>query len=328
MTTAEVGGISELRIPPRKLDTTPVFLVGSERSGTTLLRLMLDHHPQIAFHFEFELAVDKLPENGGWPDLAEYHRWLSTHRIFQHSGFVIDSKLSYPQLMNSFLEQKRRRNGSKPCIGATVHQHFDRLPRIWPQARYIHLLRDPRDVAPSVIQMGWAGNCYDAVRYWLEAEQSWDRLRATLRADQFVELHYEELIRNPLATLDHLCAFFGVPYSPRMLDYPQHSSYSAPDPGAAFRWKKKLSARDVQLIEGRVGHLLQSRRYESSGMDPRRPGPVEHSWLMLQSTLRCHAFRRRRYGLGLYLAELVARRLSGSDCFQQAMNEIDAGHVK
>jgi Sulfotransferase family len=40
----------------------PVFLVGSERSGTTLFRLMLDHHPQIACFFEFEYAVSRMPE--------------------------------------------------------------------------------------------------------------------------------------------------------------------------------------------------------------------------------------------------------------------------
>lgn len=45
----------------------PVFLVGAERSGTTVLRLMLDHHPQIAFNNEFEYAVDLVSDEGKWP---------------------------------------------------------------------------------------------------------------------------------------------------------------------------------------------------------------------------------------------------------------------
>src|SRR5262249_54027367 len=116
----------------------PVFLVGSERSGTTLLRLMLDHHPAIAFHSEFEYAVAKMDNPAEWPCLDEYCRYLTSDRIFNGDGFLIDRSLSYPALIDSFLCQKRDAAG-KPIVGATVHLDFDRLMRIWPQARFIHL---------------------------------------------------------------------------------------------------------------------------------------------------------------------------------------------
>jgi|GEM_PF-5624238 len=47
----------------------PIFLVGSERSGTTVLRLMLAHHPQIAWCQEFEYAVDRVSDDGNFPNL-------------------------------------------------------------------------------------------------------------------------------------------------------------------------------------------------------------------------------------------------------------------
>lgn len=51
----------------------PIFLVGAERSGTTVLRLMLDHHPQIAWCYEFEYAVDQMLDNGDFPKLEAYN---------------------------------------------------------------------------------------------------------------------------------------------------------------------------------------------------------------------------------------------------------------
>ena len=53
----------------------PLFLVGSERSGTTLTRLMLDYHPKIAFFFEFPYSVDMMCDRDGWPDLHEYYAY-------------------------------------------------------------------------------------------------------------------------------------------------------------------------------------------------------------------------------------------------------------
>lgn len=111
----------------------PAFLVGSERSGTTMLRLMLDHHPMLVWQDEFEFAVDMISPDGGFPDMGYYREWLSLHRIFLASGFTIDPTLDYARLIRGFLEQRRSRDG-KPIVGATVHRHFDRLLHLWPEA--------------------------------------------------------------------------------------------------------------------------------------------------------------------------------------------------
>lgn len=165
------------------LVSKPIFLVGAERSGTTVLRLMLDHHPDIAWCYEFEYAVDKISNEGDFPSLNEYYKWLEAHRIFQDTGFIIDPGLSYPQLINSFLGQKQEQ-ARKPIIGATVHRHFDRLLYIFPDARFIHLIRDARDVARSCIGMGWAGNVYMGVERWIEAELLWAKLSQNLSSER------------------------------------------------------------------------------------------------------------------------------------------------
>ena len=211
------------------LRAEPFFLVGSERSGTTLLRLMLAHHRAIECAPEFEFLVEEVPDGGGWPELGSYYEWLATNRIFQPYGFAIDETLDYPGLMKSFLAQYGQRTG-KPLQGATCHKHFDRLLRIWPCARFVHIVRDGRDVARSCMAMGWAGNVWAGAERWIAAEELWASLRARLAPQQAFELRYEDLIRSSERELARLCAFLGADYDPGMLDYSHNSTYERPDP--------------------------------------------------------------------------------------------------
>jgi len=286
----------------------PVFLVGAERSGSTLLRLMLSHHPRIAFDGEFEFAVDLISPDGRWPDLRAYHGWLSMHRIFRLTGYRIDPALAYPELVKSFLVQKMERE-NKPIVGATVHRHFDKLLGIWPQARFIHLLRDGRDVARSCIRMGWAGNVWAGVEEWIDAERLWERTRQMLPADRYIDARFEQLVTEPVPTLSRLCDFIGVPYDPAMLTYPQHTTYSLPDPSLAAQWKRKLTSEEIRLVEARIAEMLAERNYAPSGLPRLEVTRSMKRRLARQNTLGKLRFRIRRYGRGLVLAEYLTRRL-------------------
>ncbi len=142
---------------------TPVFVVGALRSGTTMLRLMLDHHPDICIPGELEFAVPLVSDEGRLPTLEKYVEFLQTHRVFEAWSVSIDPDLDFLSLVRSFLEQKRIQSG-KPIAGATVHHHFDRLRYIWPRCRYIHIVRDGRDVARSCLRKGWGGEHVDCGR--------------------------------------------------------------------------------------------------------------------------------------------------------------------
>lgn len=286
----------------------PIFLVGAERSGTTLLRLMFDYHPKIAWCNEFEYAVDWITEQGDFPQLEKYYQWLVTHRIFQNTGFKIDRRLSYPQLVNSFLCQRRDRAG-KPLIGATVHRHFDRLLSIWPDARFIHIVRDPRDVARSCIAMGWAGNVWIGVERWQEAEQLWQQLKLILTPERYIEITYETLICQPTKTLTDLCHFIGVPYDQAMLSYAQNTTYDAPDPSLVEQWRRKLSEREIQLVEARVGDLLVKRGYSLSGLPPLTVTEAMKQQLRRQSYWQTLHYRIKNYGWLLVLFGYLSRRL-------------------
>ena len=287
---------------------SPVFLVGAERSGTTLLRLMLDHHPEIAFHLEFEYAVQQMDDQGNEPDKKAYIQWLSHHLFFQDSGFEIDPSLDYRDLVHSFLRQKQERDG-KRIVGATVHHHFNRLSFLWPDARFIHLVRDPRDVARSCIRMGWAGNVWLGVDRWIQAESIWESMKKDLDPTRYIEVKYEDLIRNPKDVLTRLCGFLSAPFDQAMFAYAASSTYDAPDPELVFQWRKKSSEEEIRLVETKVGPLLRERGYQPSGLAPIQVTESMKQALLIQDRKAGRSFRIKRYGLPLLILAKIARRL-------------------
>lgn len=308
----------------------PYFLVGAMRSGTTLLRLMLDHHPQVAFQSEFEFVVDLMGDDGHVPDLDTYLDWLSIHRIFLSARLEIDHSLRYAELVKSFLDQGRNR-AHKVLVGATVHHHFDRLLHIWPNARFIHLVRDPRDVANSVMAMGWAGNAWMGAKQWVEVELLWDRMTTMLARDRWHDVRYESLVADAASTLTGICRFMNIPYDHDMLSYPSHTTYKAPNRSSAYQWKHRMPTTQVRLAEARVGDMLKSRDYESSTLPTLRVGPLRHFSIRLQDWVYRLAFRSRRYGVGLVLATAISRRLGWKAWYHRCRchaNAITASHVK
>jgi len=305
------------------------FLIGAERSGTTLLRLALNAHSQIAWAREFEYAVDRVGADGSYPDLSDYLEWLATHRIFQSSGYQIGEGLSYPALVRSFLEQQRTSEG-KRLVGATVHRHFDRCLRIWPDARFIHLVRDPRDVARSALRMGWAGNTWKAVDQWLEAERLWERMRTLIPPHRRIDLRYESFARRPEEELRRLCGFLGLPYESRMLEFHRWSSYRRPDPALIDQWKRKASAREIAWVEIRAGEQMARLGYERSGPAPKPPGSLQRAALSIHDYWKRVLFRVRRNGFGLFVADWAVRRLgvrSWQNALRLRINAVEAKHL-
>jgi hypothetical protein len=301
--------------------TKPSFLVGAERSGTTVLRLMLAHHPQIAWSVEFLYSVELMPPDDGWPSLEAYYAYLATDRTFLGMGYTIDRSLDYPSLVDSFLRQCRDRAG-KPLVGATVHYYFDRLLRIWPDARFIHLLRDGRDVARSSIGMGWAGNVWTGAQKWIEAEALWSALRGRLAPDRYIEVVYEQLVSHPEPELERICAFLGVPYDPAMLSYPEKTTYERPDAKLAYQWRRKLSEYEIRLAEARIGPMLLERGYELSGLPPLKVTPALHLRVRSQDWVARQRYRLKTFGPKLTALDIASRRLGLTRLQEQVRGRI------
>jgi len=286
----------------------PVFLVGAERSGTTLLRLMLDHHPEICWCSEFEYSVDTVAPNGIFPELGVYYKWLETNRVFRSTNFTIDRTRTYPQLVDDFLRQRQDLH-QKPIVGATVHRNFDRLLYIWPDAKFIKILRDGRDVARSCVAMHWAGNLWRGADRWIEAETLWANMTRSLPQERYIEVRYEDLVSQPVESLAQICEFAGTTYDPAMLTYPENSTYTAPNPNLIFQWQQKLSKKEVQLVEARISDLLTERGYALSGLPIIEISPQRALRLHVHNYLLRIWGRVQNFGLPLLAISFLSRRL-------------------
>lgn len=311
----------------------PVFLVGCVRSGTTMLRLMLSHHPAVAFHFESEFVVHSL--KAGEPEpvgrlLRDHQDWLRADPTFQASGFVIDESLSYRELVRSFVRQKALWTGC-PVVGMTVHEDFEQLPRIWPEARYIHILRDGRDVAHSAMKMGWYGNAWAATERWVRAIHCYDRLLEAVPTERILEVRFEDLVADPKGELERVCRFMGVDFDPAMLAIDQTSSYRAADSGEAANWRSHFDDRTCGLVEAEIGPLLERFGYALSG----RPvveisAEMRHRLVMEDRRLR-RKWRLRRYGFPTLAAMRLGRwlRLSAlEEAGRRRMLRVRRDHLK
>lgn len=307
----------------------PVFLVGAHRSGTTLLRLMIESHPHIHFPGESEFITQLMNEDCRLPSIDEYHDFLQFDRIFLDRNLNVNPDLSFTELVNDFLIQENTKN--LPIVGTTIHVNFACLATLWPQAKFIYLYRDPRDVAKSCVQLGWSGNTWHGVEGWIKAEQYLEHLKQKISSEQLLEISYEELVRNPCDILTRICQFIGVEFSENMFDFVKTSTYDYPDPKYLAQWRKKLSPAEIQWVETRVGDRLKCRGYEQSEYPPIAVNPWLLGRLKLNNVWERLNFRIKRYGLPIALGEIVGRRLKLKALeknVQVKINEIDRHYLK
>jgi hypothetical protein len=285
----------------------PVFVFGALRSGTTVFRLMLNAHESISNPGEVDFLFDHLQRDPAGPGGWHYRRAdLEEDRIFKTKGLGLRPELDGRDLLLQMLSDLTVPGAVVTTLN--VHRHPDRLLELLPEARIIHMLRDPRDVARSSIGMGWSGNTYYGVDHWIGTEQAWDRIADRLNPDQVLTLRYEDLFRDTENELRRVAAFLGLPYSLSMLSYHEASTYAPPDATLVEQWRRKLKPRDIALVEGKANRLMMARGYAPAAPshDPRT---AERFALWLTNKTYRFRFKVRRYGFALIAGEILSRRL-------------------
>jgi hypothetical protein len=176
--------------------------------------------------------------------------------------------------------------------------------------------------------MGWAGNVYHGVEHWIETELEWDIVIQNCPPSRISTLRYEDLVFHPKYHLNRISDFFGIPFDGKMIRYFEDSTYDAPDPSLVQQWKCQHSPRELALIEGRVGELLISRGYDSSGYDPIRPTSAERISLWFRNKLAVWNILLSRYGLVDSVLLALARHLNLPSLSCNARKRMDAKTVK
>ena len=307
-----------------------VFVFGALRSGTTVFRLMLDAHPDIANPGEMDFLFDALVEDpssqGGWRYDEEL---LRNDRIFRASGLELRSELYGLDQLNGFFDQLRA-NFPGVVLSINVHRNAARMMEVLPGARIIHLLRDPRDVARSSIAMGWAGTLYHGVGHWLATEQEWETAVASFQPQDVLTLTYESLFADTEERLKEVCGFCQLPYDPAMLTYHETSTYAAPDPSLVRQWKRKCDPEEIALLEARANTMMSARGYELAG--PVRTISSAQK-LRLNAANKMTVWRKgaQVYGVRDYWFEKVSRRLGMRgwwNSIRRRMQQVETSRLK
>lgn len=280
----------------------PVIVYGALRSGTTLLRLVVDGNRALSCPDETDYLFDFIDEHGQM-DLGA----MARDRIFGASGLDLPSTAQADVALAQLLAQLHAQKAGRLML--MIHRNLDRALAMLPDSPILHVLRDPRDVARSSIGMGWAGNEYHGVTHWMQTEGEWDAAAPALAGRVVQTLRYEDFVEQPRDQIAALCDFLGVDYVDDMLHIDRRSTYQPIDGRLAWQWQRKQTPRQLALVESRLGGMLAARGYAASGHAPAAPGVMGRLALKLHSKWGVQRHRMARYGAGDALVDTVVKRL-------------------
>ena len=302
---AQLGGFGA---SDRGGDRPPApFVVGLTRSGTTLLRMMLDAHRELTIPPETHFVPDLIQATRKSGDPYAMLEAITTNRTWGDFGIEDGEMLRRLQeiergdaaaAVRAFFDAYAERQG-KPRWGDKTPAYMlsvRRIGRTLPESRFIHLIRDGRDV--SLSQRARALNEQpppgEQAARWAKRIRKSREQALTLKGARYVETRYEDLVRDPEATLRRICEFVDLPWDAGMLSYHEraserleemagelravgaHSEQQAgyrvdnhapttgpPDPSKLDKWRREMTAEDVAAYEAVAGDLLAELGYET-----------------------------------------------------------------
>jgi len=279
--------------PPTDSSRPPFFVIGCGRSGTTLLRTMLDHHPLVAIPVESLFLIDYLRSAERVPlDLLK--RLALNEHEFKEWGVTLTlddlrDAANVPDLINRLHLAYLKKEGKRYWGQKTPRfiRYGDLLKDAYPGAKFVHVLRDPRAVVSSLVRSNvHQSNPYYGAQRWLKDVQAGRALKAA-HPDAVLEITYEDLVRDPEKTLRAVCTFLDLPYDDAMLRYYQdaHAAYGEyhsqiharlhqpPSPDRIDAWRRNLSQDAVALVEAICMPVMAEVGYTPDHADP-QPDPA------------------------------------------------------
>lgn len=276
--------------------STLFFIVGTSRSGTTLLQALLNAHSRICIppetHFftyeeEFEWRPSRLFDAG---DASAFVRFL-----FEEKRRLDDLDLEERSLLRAAdrldVSSKRalfllvassyRERVGKEIVGEKTPRHLLQVETIaerYPEARFLVLFRDPRAKALSERKVPFGSpSLFVSARRWRRYVQEYQRLADVLADDRYYQTTYETIVRQTDDEARRIASFLGVDFEDDMLafydrdetekGYPEREDWkqNTMKPIQADhidKWKDELSAREIALVERTAGAYLEEMGYE------------------------------------------------------------------
>jgi hypothetical protein len=316
----------------------PLFIGACPRSGTTLLRSMLDNHPDMAVPAETDFVIPVWVKRGKYGNLAaDGNRRRLAEWIFNtpgHGGQRIRAGVdrdeaiarvssAAPTLGSILAECFRMYAGvhGKPRWGDKRPAYANYIPmlfELFPDAQFIHVVRDPRAVVASLMRIDFfpGDDELEAGTAMYEATiRNVDRSARRLRPDQFLDVRYEDMVRDPAGALRRVCEFAGLRGGDAI------DEMIAGERGGKFRegwhdrlaepvtsvhvdsWREYLESREVALVEHALRRQMERFGYEPSPGLESAPDPAALRELARQRRRRSRRWRR-------FLAGELKRRVT------------------
>jgi len=282
-----------------KLKEKPIFVIGNERSGTTLVMVMLGQHSRIAVPEVGWLFPRFYPYLHTYGDLnkEENLRTLADEMLFglnRHLwGMDLNPRTAVDELLAEVKEKSfagvycamhemfARKNGNKPRWGQkTPHNLYfvGQIKECFPDAQFIHIVRDGRDASVDYLESSFGpANIFCAAENW---KMTWNAVkpwREKLSAQEWMDITYEDLVRKPEEVLKSICNFIGEEFEPTMLDFwkgdigqkrgttRDHKplGHAVSDKYVGI-YKELLSIRDQRIFAAVAGKELAEAGYENN----------------------------------------------------------------
>ncbi len=309
------------------------FLVGSPRSGTTLLQTMIMRAPGVTMPPELHFIHITYKRRHRMPDLRTDAGWEQAMNAIKarcaHSDIDMDHEVfaelcgqadrNYGDLFRCWLKAIGRLEQAT-SVGEKTPNHCEWIPELAtmiPEARFVHIMRDPRDSALSQREAFGRPSLQAAVRWKRDLAMHKDCLRL-MPASRYTAVRYEDLVTDPAASIERLCTFLGLTYREEMLDpagrekkgfasYEEHKlrTLEKVTSSRIGRYKTKMGAMDVAVIEHICGPLMEEMGYTLEN----KPKPL--AWL----------------GMAVQTPPVIFRRIRG-DRRRQKMLDKEAAHGK
>lgn len=310
----------------RYMEMAPFFIVGADRSGTTLLRLMLNEHSELHVPREswfLSALMDTLPMGRrlsaqeieeAFDIIRSHERWVDWEISDERLGQRLRS-LTHPSLADvvDAVFRLSSEDAGKEHWGDKTPAYIrdmDRLGRLCPRAKFIHVIRDVRDVCLSLSKVGWHGQMYkDWARYWSETVEAGIGSGHRMNREQYMEVRYECLLEYSMNELRRVCQFLDVPFERGMLKYHQDAARKIaswerrlhrktnqpPRPDNAEKWRRELSGLQVLSVEA-----IADRTMKKVGQARVFSGPAHSACLAWRGVIRTGEWSlpvRRKMGI-------------------------------
>jgi hypothetical protein len=308
-------------------DAPPLIVLGVRRSGTTLLRVMLDRNRALAVPDESYFVPQLARRHRGRVDPGAFVddlRRLPTLVEWGLSPDAVSARLREGMTTGEAIvavfdayaaERGKTRWGDKTPL---YMQYLPLLERLFPAAAYVHLVRDGRDAAMSFLEVpagimtaGW-GHPRDAAGFaaqWATEVRAARAVGERVGAERYLEVRYEALVASPGEELRRICDFADLEYDDAMLGYvgqtesarKEHQRRLDEPPRVGVRdWRTEMPPEDVAAFESIAGDLLRDLGYDVStaGSDRRRLaayGARTRAWRAVGAVTQRSPLWRRRH---------------------------------